>query len=128
MLRACASPAHREADPGTYPHGATPVRIIVDVVELTPEESILVVSSPYRTVDRVPVRGSASEAALGNEMPAGFHPLAVRFELSDQTPDCTCLATTPRGPRRFSLSLPAALALVAAGVHGIVTSVTRSPR
>lgn len=98
-----------------------PVRVIVDVVERGPGESALVVSSPDGSRHTVAVPGSAREASMREEIPEKFRALAVRIELSDRGPVCTCVATTPRGPRRLNLSVSGALALVAAGVHGIVT-------
>jgi hypothetical protein len=96
------------------------VRIIVDVLDHAPGVSALVVSTPDRQ-QTIMVAGSASETVLRGELPDGFQPLAVRFEMSSRGPLSTCVATTPNGPRRIALSVPAALALVRQGLHGIVT-------
>jgi hypothetical protein len=122
MLTADSHPARLTANGTSTPHRLAPVRVIVDVVERGPGESALIVSTPDGCLHTVVVPGSAREASLAAEIPKRFRPLAVRVELSDRGPVCTCVATTPRGPRRLNLSLSGALALVATGVHGIVTS------
>ena len=124
MLTADRHPARLTASGTSAPHRQAPVRVIVDVVERGPAESALIVSTPDGCLHTVDVTGSAQGASLAAEIPNRFRPLAVRVELSDRGPVCTCVATTPRGPRRLDLSVSAALALVAAGVHGIVTSAT----
>lgn len=97
------------------------VRIIVDVREHASGQSSLVVYTPDGMRQTVLLAASAADAALDAELPARCQPVAARFELTDQGPDCTCLVTTPGGPRRIALSLPAALAVLRRGVHGIVT-------
>lgn len=83
---------------------------------------MLVVSSPDGTRDTITMSDKATQAALYKELPAGFRPLAVGFEMSEREFACICVAATPRGPKRVPLSVGAALTLVRAGVHGIVTS------
>jgi hypothetical protein len=94
--------------------------MIVDVQDHAPGNSALVVSTP-NSRETVVVAGVASETALHDEVPDGCHPLAVRVEVSSYPPAFTCIATTPSGPRRIALSVPAGLALVRRGLHGIVT-------
>jgi hypothetical protein len=96
------------------------VRMIVDVLDHAPGKSALVVSTPDSR-ETILVAGVASETAVRDELPDGCHPLAVRVEVSSHGPVCTCIATTPSGPRRIALSVPAGLALVRQGFHGIVT-------
>ena len=102
----------------------TPVRTVTGVERGTPGSSKLVVASYDKRVENVYLAGEPDADAVHAELPHGCRPLAVRFELHPGKPRCTCVVTSAEGPRRVVLSLSVALALVAGGVHGIVTSVT----
>lgn len=99
-----------------------PVRVIVEVRDSGRRNSELVVSTHDGSRHTLPLPFSARRKAADEEIPALHRPLAARFEMSDQGVSCTCLASTPDGPRRISISVPAALSLVRDGLHGIVTS------
>jgi hypothetical protein len=87
-----------------------------------PGISELVVSSYDGQIATVPIPGEPRDEAVIKEVPGECRPLAIRFDLHGDRPACTVVVTSPAGPRRLELSNPAGLALVASGVHGIVTN------
>lgn len=118
-MRACID--GRAAQPRTpvVPERVRPVRIIVSVQE-HPGHTTLVVSEPGRANQSVHLAASPAQDEV--ELPMHARPLAVRFDMSDGPPTCSCLLATPEGPRRIEISTAGALSLVAAGVHGILAS------
>jgi hypothetical protein len=121
-------PARREPQASPVPPAAVrkgaPVRTVTGVQRGAPGSSKLVVTSYDKRVENVYLAGEPDADAVHAELPHGCRPLAVQFELRPGKPRCTCVVTSAEGPRRVVLSLSVALALVAGGVHGIVTSVT----
>jgi hypothetical protein len=109
------------------PEYVRPVRVIVDVLE-QPGQTTLVVSAPGEANQTVQVAASPAEGAV--EIPIHARPLAVRFNLSERPPRCSCLVSTPEGPRRIEISVAGGLSLVATGVHGILAAgpAIRRPR
>lgn len=102
----------------------TPVRTVVAVQRPSPGLVLLAVTSYDERDETVRLPGEPDFDAVADELPAGCRPLAVRFELHPGEPRCTCVVSSGKGPQRVGLSIQAALALVAGGVHGIVTSGT----
>ena len=99
-----------------------PVRTVTEVQRCASGSTFLAVTSYDRRFEIVRIPGEPDADAADDELPPGCRPLAVRFELHTGGPQCTCVVSSRKGPRRVELSIPAALALVAGGVHGIVTS------
>lgn len=97
------------------------VRKVTEIQRCAPGWAALWVSSFDGNVETVQIPGMPSASALIDELPLGCRPLAVRFELHSDGTLCTGVVSTGTGPRRVCLSIPAALALVERGVHGIVT-------
>lgn len=106
------------------PERVKPVRVIVGVLD-HPGRTTLVVSEPGGANQRVQLDVSRAEDAV--ELPLHARPLAVRFDMSDRAPTCSCLVTTPEGPRRIEISIAGALSLVANGVHGILAVASAHP-
>jgi len=100
-----------------------PVRTVTEVQRCASGSTLLAVTSYDGRLEIVRIPGEPDADARDDELPPGCRPLAVRFELDTGGPRCTCVVSSGKGPRRVGLSIPAALALVAGGVHGIVTSV-----
>jgi len=105
---------------------APAVRMIQRVERCGPGRSELVVSTPDARIQTVGIAGEPCGAALAEELSPRWRPLAVRFELDAGRVGCTCVVTTRTGPQRVELSVPGALALVADGMHGIVTCARRT--
>ena len=105
-----------------------PVRRVERIQSCAPGRTELVVSSYDKQIETVELTGEPNAIAAQAELPGGCRPLAVRFELRVGGLACTCLVRSGKGPQRVMLSPPAALALVAGGVHGIVTNAPRRRR
>lgn len=103
-------------------HWVAPVRYITQVKASGPGRSELIVSSPDRQHATIRVAAEPHPDAVVSEIPARCRPLAIRIELQGSRTECTCVAATRTGPQRLPISMSAGLALVATGVHGIVTS------
>ncbi|MFA5901559.1 MAG: hypothetical protein WC829_20860 [Hyphomicrobium sp.] len=113
------------ADPRPSADGPLgPVRVITHVRACGPGRTELDVSSydgRHVRLTKVLIPAVPHPKVMTGVIPDRCRPLAVRFEFHDDQSICTCVATTPTGPKRLDVSNSAGLALVASGVHGIVT-------
>lgn len=100
--------------------------MVVGVKSLDDDTWVLVAKGQDGALSDLAVEAIPDPVAARREVPEGFRPLALRFEpasrIDECAPSCTCLVATRRGPARIKISMPAALALVAAGRHGIVAT------
>lgn len=117
-MRTCTEGRPGRPQSPNKPERVSPVRVIVEVQEDS-RHTTLVVSEPWGANQTVQFAAAPREP--GGELPRGARPLAVRFDMSDRPPKCSCLVTTPGGPRRIEVSTASGLSLVASGVHGILS-------
>ena len=105
-----------------------PVCFVIDA-NVGDDVTTMVIEAGDRTLHELVVVTPVGDAALPAAAADGS-PLAVRIEMlgtdrSAAEVACSCVVAAPRGAQRIELSLAAALGLVGAGVHGVVTSSSR---
>lgn len=120
--RPAERPERRRSAPGIGPG----VWIISILRQAGPGRTRLDVTSFDARTETITILAEPDMERASSELPHGSRPLAVHIDLKAGAVACTCVVTSPRGPRRVIVSSPVALGLLSRGVHGIVSGRSRA--
>lgn len=102
--------------------GLPSVSYITRVRSKGPGRFEVVVVSPDKRSSVIRLAGGPKGTGMIDDIPPRCRPLAVRIDMNEGGTECSCVAATDEGPQRLGITISAGLALVADGVHGIVTN------